>query len=113
MTKIAYVTVYRLENRREVRSEWNMNQWMKGDDNFHREGGPAVEFDNGTTWWYLNSLVHRVNGPAIEFDNGKKHWYIEDKEYIKDDYDKLIQEVRDMPKVLRLVDPRRWVREFK
>ena len=57
--------------------------------------------------------IHRLDGPAKEFRNGGKQWYISNECLSKESHNKLIQEVKDMPLVLRLVDPRRWVREFK
>jgi len=37
------------------------------DDNgrIHREGGPAVVWDNGSEEWWLNGVRHRVGGPAL------------------------------------------------
>ena len=31
---------------------------------FHRENGPAVEREDGTSMWYLNGKLHREDGPA-------------------------------------------------
>jgi hypothetical protein len=42
--------------------------------NFHREDGPAVEFDNGR-YWYQHGKLHREDGPAVEYANGRKLWY--------------------------------------
>jgi hypothetical protein len=30
--------------------------------------------------WYLNGKLHRNNGPAIEFADGTKFWYLNDKQ---------------------------------
>jgi hypothetical protein len=43
---------------------------------FHRVGGPAVEYTNGTKVWLQNGNRHRDNGPAFEFANGEKRWYL-------------------------------------
>jgi hypothetical protein len=40
----------------------------------HREDGPAVEYDDGTKFWYLNDKLHRTDGPAIEYADGRKSW---------------------------------------
>jgi hypothetical protein len=45
----------------------------------HRLDGPAI--DNGTKYWYQNGQRHRLDGPAIEWADGEKWWYIEGKEY--------------------------------
>ncbi len=45
-------------------------------ENLHRENDqPAVEWSNGTKYWYKNGIKHRLNGPAIEWSNGSKYWY--------------------------------------
>jgi len=31
----------------------------------------------------------------------------------REEYDQVVQEIENMPLVLRLVDPRKWVREYK
>jgi len=56
----------------------------------HREDGPAVEWQDGTKWWYLNGKRHRENGPAVEWPDGSKHWYINGKEYSEKEYLKII-----------------------
>ena len=34
------------------------------------------EYDNGDKEWCLNGLCHRENGPAIEYFDGSKFWYV-------------------------------------
>jgi hypothetical protein len=51
---------------------------------FHREDGPAIEYENGEKHWLVNGLFHREDGPAIEFVNGRKSWYYKDKCYGND-----------------------------
>jgi len=83
----------------------------------HREDGPAVislnlKHRQHREWW-IEGLLHRTDGPAIEYDNGDYAWYIEGVYLSRKSHHELVQEVRDMPEVLRLVDPRKWVREFE
>ena len=59
------------------------------------------------------STFHREDGPALEWSDGTDEWFLDGKNYDKDSYNEAIQEVKDIPEVLRLVDPRWWVREFK
>ena len=61
----------------------------------------------------LAATFHRTDGPALEYIDGDKAWWIDDVRFSVRGYSELIQEVKDMPLVLRLVDPRWWVREFK
>jgi len=66
----------------------------------HREGGPAVEYADGSMEWYIRGerhredgpaifisaygsaswcirgQLHRENGPAVELNNGTKMWYL-------------------------------------
>jgi hypothetical protein len=57
--------------------------------NLHRENDkPAIEYKNGDKEWYINGKLHRENDkPAIEWNDGRKEWYINDK-FIKQNYDK-------------------------
>ena len=48
-------------------------------DKCHRVDGPAVERADGTKHWYLNNQLHRTDGPAIEYASGTKHWYLNGK----------------------------------
>jgi hypothetical protein len=52
---------------------WKLN----GD--FHREDGPAVEYDNGDKEWWFNGEFHREDGPAVEYFNGEKEWWVNGK----------------------------------
>ena len=55
-------------------------RWYYNSANqFHRENGPAVEFNDGAKYWYQNGLRHRTDGPAIEYRNGVKAWFINGK----------------------------------
>lgn len=87
-----YITIYTLENGRE---ELSYLEWFK----LHK----------------VRTFFHRVDGPAIVWrpDVRGPSWYIEGEQLKEDAFNKLIQEVKDMPLVLKLVDPRQWVREFK
>ena len=112
--KEIYVTIYTKENGKEELNQRECQEMMSlGVLTYHRTDGPAYEdVDQHRTWWVYGKR-HRTDGPAIESDTGHEFWYIEGKEFEKDDYDNLIKEVRDMSLALRLVDPRRWVREFE
>lgn len=61
--------------------KYGNKRWYK-DDQFHREDGPACEYNNGTVVWYYKDRIHRLNGPAIIYYNGFKEWWYENK-YIK------------------------------
>jgi hypothetical protein len=40
----------------------------------HREDGPALEYANGSKYWYWHGELHREDGPAVEHPNGAKEW---------------------------------------
>jgi hypothetical protein len=112
-----YITIYTKENGKQefTEDEWNKNRDKFSGLTYHRVDGPAVEYSDGYKSWFKEGRLHRIGDPAVEFHSNwwvRRDWYIEDEEYIKEDYDKLMREVKAMPLVLRLVDPRKWVRDF-
>lgn len=54
----------------------NTKMWKLPNGYFHREDGPAIEYENGTKHWYLNGFLHREDGPAIVDNKGNKQWYL-------------------------------------
>ena len=38
-----------------------------------------VKYLSGSTYHYLNGYLHREDGPAIEWANGTKFWYYKGK----------------------------------
>ena len=63
-----------LTHRREIYADGSV-RWYNADGKLHRDDGPAIEWANGTTFWFLNGEQHREDGPAIEWANGSKLWY--------------------------------------
>ena len=51
------------------------------DGKRHRRGGPAVEHADGTKFWYVNGLRHRTDGPAVEYADGTKFWCVDGKRH--------------------------------
>lgn len=108
-----FVIIYTKENGREelTREQWHSHFYSL---TYHREDGPAVIRDTGDERWYLDGIPHRIDGPAVVyFKENIYDWKIEGKSLTKFEFDILIQEVKNTPLVLRLTDPRKWVREFK
>jgi len=58
----------------------NGSKYWYQEGKLHRVDGPAIEFSDGTKCWYQNDQLHRLDGPAIEWANGNKKWYYEDTE---------------------------------
>jgi hypothetical protein len=51
---------------------------VKGTKKYHREDGPAIEWDNGDKEWYINGKLHRDDGPALILADGRIFWYLND-----------------------------------
>ena len=83
------------------------------DGRRHRTDGPAAEYGSGTKAWYIDGKQHRIDGPAVEYPYGAKRWYVDGEHYTKEDFNQLIEEIRQLPKVLRLIYPREWVRNYE
>ena len=47
---------------------------------------PAIEHADGTKFWYLNGKRHRENGPAVEYADGSKEWYLNGKRHRENDF---------------------------
>ena len=63
--------------------------WVDGNgypiiEKLHREDGPAVEYFDGTKYWYLNGKRHREDSPAVEHANGSKYWFLNGKLHRED-----------------------------
>jgi hypothetical protein len=50
--------------------------WKNKAGEYHRIGGPAIEYSNGAKSWYQNGERHRIDGPAIEYSNGNKFYFL-------------------------------------
>ena len=61
--------------------------WLNGE--LHREDGPAIEWANGTKYWWLNGELHREDGPAIERVDGSKEWFLNGKVVTEAEHKKL------------------------
>jgi hypothetical protein len=56
-------------------------RWYNDKEELHRLDGPAIEYADGTEYWYVDGKQHRLDGPAIECANGDKEWYVDDKRH--------------------------------
>ena len=53
--------------------------WIDEKGDYHREGGPAIEYRDGTKEWLINGKTHRTDGPAVEWYDGSNYWYLNDE----------------------------------
>jgi hypothetical protein len=58
----------------------------------HRVDGPALIFDNGSKFWYLNGECHREDGPAVITADGTISWYLNGDYYSFEDFLKQLPE---------------------
>lgn len=49
--------------------------WRDAKNQFHRLDGPAIEWQDGTKYWYVNHELHRTDGPAVERPDGREEWW--------------------------------------
>lgn len=62
----------------------NNKYWHNEEGQSHREDGPAIEWGDGTKYWYINGKQHREDGPAVEYRDGSKFWFINDELHRED-----------------------------
>jgi hypothetical protein len=56
----------------------------------HRLDGPAVEFSDGTKYWYMNGSLHCLDGPAITYaSKWEPAWYLCDLKFEKFEHNKI------------------------
>jgi hypothetical protein len=89
----------------------NGSREWRVDGKLHRIGGPAIEYTGVGEWW-VDGKMHRTDGPAVEYTGGSKEWWIDHERYTEYDFNKLIKEINEMSLVMKLTDPRWWVREL-
>lgn len=64
--------------------EYGNKCWYNSERLYHREDGPAIEYNNGTLTWCINGELHRDNGPAVMWTSGAIFWYINDIDITKE-----------------------------
>ena len=60
--------------------------WRNKEGKLHREDGPAVEYTNGRTEYWINGKLHREDGPALERANGYKEYYLDGRRYSEKEF---------------------------
>ena len=58
-------------------------RWCLGRK-YHREDGPAIEWEDGDKEWWLHGYRHREDGPAVERVSGAKQWWLNGKRHRED-----------------------------
>lgn len=52
-------------------------EWKNDAGQIHREDGPAVEYDDGSKFWFVNGKQHRIGGPAVVLYDGTEEYWID------------------------------------
>ena len=53
----------------EDRTEYKLN------GKYHRNDGPAIDWNHGDKFWYVDGLLHRDDGPAVIYASGRRKWF--------------------------------------
>jgi hypothetical protein len=74
-------------------------RWLDSHGQPHRIGGPAVESSTETMGKFKayckHGCAHNLDGPAIVFDNGDEWYYINGREYSKEGFDKEVERIKN------------------
>ncbi len=62
--------------------------------NLHRTDGPAIEYNKGSKYWYINGQYHREDGPAIEYYDDHKKWFLNGIEYSEQEWEQEITKIK-------------------
>ena len=112
-------TIHREDGPAIIRTTFK--KWMM-NGKCHRTDGPACIWRHNNNHpsrelYYINDNRHRIDGPAEIWykEDGTiegEFYYINGKEYRKEDYHNLINEMKALPKSLKLTHQEQWVREL-
>lgn len=80
--------LHRLDGPAYVNSYGDKEWWYHG--RLHRTYGPAIESRTGTKIWYHYGKCHREDGPAVIHANGREEYWIDDIEYDKLTWEKMV-----------------------
>lgn len=53
---------------------------------FHAEGGPAVEYSDGSAEWWHNGNLHRIGGPAVYGPTTQDEYYVQSTRLSEEEY---------------------------
>ena len=88
MSNLTSISKTNLVQRKTKKVNDNGTKRWYLNDKYHREDGPAVEWDDGDKVWRLNGELHREDGPAVECANGDKAWYLNGEELTEEQHKK-------------------------
>jgi len=59
----------------------SINEYISFPEKEKKAKPYCIEYSNGTKKWIINRKLHHEDGPAIIWDDGSKFWYLNDIEY--------------------------------
>jgi hypothetical protein len=63
--------------------------WRNQANQYHRIDGPAIEWVDNSTEWFVMGLRHRIDGPAVEWANNVEEWWVNGKQLTQAEIDDL------------------------
>lgn len=79
------------------KDRWRTRIWKDEEGKLHRDGGPAMIYNNGTEIWYQHGKRHRINGPAVSIPltqadpYDRNEYWLDGKQYGKWEWKTMIR----------------------
>jgi hypothetical protein len=70
----------------KMSGEYDYIKYLNDRNERHRLDGPAVEYADGDSRWWINGRRHRLDGPAIEAADGSKYWFVDGTNYSQEEF---------------------------
>ena len=69
------------------------SRYCNAANQLHRDGGPAVVYEDGHVEWWRHDQRHRTDGPAIVWNDGDEWWYNNGRRLYEDEYYQAVKEL--------------------
>ena len=76
-----------------INDEYGSKYTFKNNLEHSYNGKPAVEWMDGSKWWFRNGRGHRLYGPALEYSDSRKFWVLFGNEYSESEYNEIMNNV--------------------
>jgi hypothetical protein len=74
---VGYSKVYHREDGPAIIDEYGTSYWIRYGE-YHRKDGPAITYSNGDVNWWLYGKRHRDGGPSSTLNGIGSYWYKND-----------------------------------
>ena len=71
-----------------------LNNWFEIDEHqylMYLLKGYRIRADSYAVAWVLNNQVHREDGPAVIYDDGSRYWYLNAVSYTEAEFNEAIK----------------------